>query len=60
MEIIESSFKSVYEDEKKKYRIEKKEAYEPIFSDLTGEKPATISDVKYLIEISRMREKMTQ
>lgn len=56
----ESEFLKVYEEEKKRYRLEKKEPYEPIFSDLTGEKPATISDVKYLIEISRMREKLSQ
>lgn len=56
----ESEYKSIYEEEKKRYRLEKKEPYNPKFSDFSGDRPATISDVKYLIEIYNIREKLSQ
>lgn len=44
-----SEFKQVYIQERPR-------DYKPRFTDFSGSKPATISDVKYLIEIARMRE----
>ena len=45
-----SQFKEVYDKEKSA-------DYQPRFTDFSGNKPATISDVKYLIEINNIREK---
>lgn len=52
----ESQFKSVFEEEAKQYRLDTKKSYEPTFSDLSWDKTATISDIKYLIQISRLRD----
>ena len=43
-----SKFKEVYIQERPR-------GYEPIFSDLSGSEIATISDIKYLIEIANIR-----
>lgn len=43
-----SEFKQVYIQERKNW-------YKPSFTDYSGSKPATISDIKYLIEINNIR-----
>lgn len=43
-----SKFKEVYIRERPR-------GYEPLFSDLSGSEIATISDIKYLIEIANIR-----
>lgn len=53
--IVPSQFLQIFEEERKKYRLEKKEPYRQRFSDLSGDRPATIADVKLLIEIAQMR-----
>lgn len=53
--IVPSQFISIFEEERKKYRLTKKATYNQIFSDLSGAKPATIEDVKLLIEIANIR-----
>jgi hypothetical protein len=41
---------------KQTYIQERPVGYKPIFTDLAGNQPATISDVKYLIEIANIRK----
>ncbi len=46
---------STVSEHKQVYIQERPPGYKPTFTDFSGSKPATISDVKYLIEINNIR-----
>ncbi len=50
-----SKFKEVYDRELQAYKDKTGKVKPQKFSDLSGEQPATIEDVKYLIEIANLR-----
>ena len=50
-----SKFKEVYDRELQEYKDKTGKVKPQKFSDLSGDQPATIEDVKYLIEIANLR-----
>lgn len=50
-----SEFKAVYDRELQAYKDKTGKIKPQKFSDLTGDRPATIADVKLLIEIANIR-----
>lgn len=50
-----SKFKEVYDRELQAYKDKTGKVKPQKFSDLSGDQPATIEDVKYLIEIANLR-----